>query len=116
MLAFDLLELLKELVVLRVGQLRLVEHVVRVVRTFELFAQPQRAPGRSVRRGGAGGTGGRGSSHAVRVFADKGQTPDYLGKRRAGHRPNGQFRAYADPRMQATRTPHAEASIFPGRS
>jgi hypothetical protein len=61
MLGLDLLKFAEQLVVFRVGQLRLVEHVVGVIRTLEFGAQPHRA----LRSGGFfGGTGG-GTDHAL---------------------------------------------------
>ncbi len=46
MLGLDLLQLAEQPVVFGVGQVRLVEHVIGVIRALEFVAQPGRAFGR----------------------------------------------------------------------
>ncbi|MGF6696856.1 hypothetical protein OKW38_001468 [Paraburkholderia sp. MM5496-R1] len=65
MLGLDALQLLEQLVVLGVRQVRLIEHVIRVVRAFEFRAQPHGPLGRSADCGRRDG----GSGHAVGSFS-----------------------------------------------
>ncbi|WP_244962364.1 hypothetical protein [Burkholderia diffusa] len=59
MVGLNLLQFAEQPVVFRVGQIRLVEHVVGVIRPLELIAQP-----RGTRVGLAGWRFGLGSGHA----------------------------------------------------
>jgi hypothetical protein len=88
MLRLDLLQLLEELVVFRIRQVRLVEYVVRVIRAFEFRAQPH---------GTLAGALVAGFGTVVRAMLSEDSLVKFrlqiiAGTARRAHWPDGQFR------------------------
>jgi hypothetical protein len=97
-LGLDLFQLLEELVVLRIRQVRLVEYVVRVVRAFEFRAQPHG----TFRRSAGCRVWDASSGHAIGRFAGEIRLQIIAGTVCRGHWPDSQFRVPSHPLQAAT--------------